>query len=255
MRVFDLAGTEIGRVNAPGIARPPAWDPSTKRALWVNTLGHVHALEINALSVAVALPGEMLALQPGERAHLVTAPDSAGSAELWLADDAGGSVRVWRAPIARVLHGGADWSWEVMFEHKDTGALRGMSVGFGSRDRKNIASQYLVLSTEKSTAALSRAVKGTASDAILQRAPIAPPILTSVGFLTQDTRGLWLRALPPWAFRDKNPERHLAPPVAEGRPAFYDRTFAIHGRQVFYAHGGRICEARLRPRAHEVSDG
>ena len=247
-------GERIGEVDAAGITRPPVWSTSTNRVVWVNRYGHVSVLDVDhpARGVVTSLPQQMLSLSPQERALLVAVDGSGpGDAELWVADDSDG-LRVWRAPLAKIVAGDVDWSWEPLLETRDVGSLRGFAVGPPSTSGTTLsraqASQLYVVATERSTAAFTRALKSNASDSVLAREPVTPPVLTPVGYLCQDRQGLWLRALAPWSFLDDNPERFLDPGVHESGPAFYDRTLAVVGRQVFFAHGGRIHAARLVPR-------
>ncbi len=244
------AGEVQQRLPAGDIARPPVYDDVRRLVVWVSRLGHIHVVDVDAPGAPqVFLPQEMLRLVPQERALLLIAHDAKGESELWLADDADG-LRVWRVPLTRVLSG-AEWSWEPLLEAKDIGALRALCVGAATRVAsvgKAMAGQLFLLATERSTAAYTRALKSNASDSVLARAPIAPPIMTPAGYLSQDRQGLWLRALPPWSFVDDNPERFLDPGPKETRPAFYDRTFAVVGRDVFFAQGGQLHKARLVPR-------
>jgi hypothetical protein len=230
--------------------------------VWVSQLGHVHAVKLDdalrGVPPVTSLPLDMLELQAGERPHLVLAPNNAGAAELWLADDKEGAVRVWRTALAKALDPNADWTWETLLEHEDVGHLRGIAVGIGSRARENLASQWFVVSSEKATAAYSRAAKNAGSEAVLPREPVAPPVLTSVGYLTQDRAGLWLRGFPPWSFHEGNPERKVLVPArpqsaSMTRAGFYDRTLAVLGRQVFFAHAGMVCGARLVSRRHAAT--
>lgn len=251
--VVNGEGVVEAEFDAGDIARPCVYDDGHGKVVWVNALGHVCSVDVGATAgaaVAVSLPQEMLRLVPQERALLLIARDARGERELWLADD-GNGLKVWRAPLARVL-ANADWSWEPLLEAGDIGALRALAVGAPSKSGasagKALSSQLFVLATERSTAAYTRALKSNASDNVLARAPIAPPVMTPAGVLSQDRQGLWLRALPPWSFVDDNPERFLDPGVKETRPAFYDRSFAVVGRDVFFAHAGHVVKARLIPK-------
>lgn len=255
------AGDVVARLAADGIARPPVYDDGHRVVLWVDGAGAVSVVDVDEPTRAARVhrPRDALRLAPQERALLLIAHDARGEAELWLADD-GAGLRVWRVPLARVLSSssassaaGSDWSWEPLLEAGDIGALRALSVGASSRSSsgaggKAMAGQLFLLATERSTAAYTRALKSNASDSVLARTPVAPPVMTPAGYLSQDRAGLWLRALPPWSFVDDNPERWLDPGVKETRPAFYDRTFAVVGRDVFFAHGGQVHKARLVPR-------
>ncbi|MDP2344863.1 MAG: hypothetical protein Q8O67_28215 [Deltaproteobacteria bacterium] len=245
------AGEIVGRVPAGSIARPPVYDDRNNVVVWVSSAGHIHVVDVAAPIDAprVFVPQELLILAPQERALLLVAHDAKGDAELWLADDNNG-LRVWRVSLGRVLSGAA-WSWEPLLDAADIGALRALCVGASTRIGsvgKALAGQLFLLATERSTAAFTRALKSNASDSVLARSPIAPPVMTPAGYLSQDRQGLWLRALPPWSFVDDNPERFLDPGTKETRPAFYDRTFAVVGRDVFFAHGGQVHKARLVPR-------
>ena len=247
------AGEILGRVPAGNIARPPVYDDGHQVVVWVSRAGHIHVTDIAKPidEPRVFVPQELLALGPQERALLLVAHDAKGETELWLADDRNG-LRVWRVALSRVLSGAA-WSWEPLLEAADIGALRALCVGAATRVAsvgKAMAGQLFLLATERSTAAYTRALKSNASDSVLARAPVAPPVMTPAGYLSQDRQGLWLRALPPWSFVDDNPERYLDPGCKETRPAFYDRTFAVVGRDVFFAHGGQVHKARLVPRRY-----
>ena len=248
-------GEPLATVDAAGIVRPPVWSTTTQRVVWVNRHGHVCSLDVAhpERGVVVSLPQQMLSLSAQERSLLVAVDGDGtgtGDAELWVADDSDG-LRVWRAPLSRIVAGDAEWSWEPLLETRDVGALRGLAVGpiaTSSTTSASRVNQLYIVATERSTAAFTRALKSNASDSVLARVPITPPVLTPVGYISQDRQGLWLRALSPWSFLDDNPERFLDPGVRETRPAFYDRTLAVVGRQIFFAHGGRIHCARLEPR-------
>jgi hypothetical protein len=256
IEVLHGAGAALGErralLDVDDVVRPPVWAAGSHRVVWVNKHGHIGSLDVDAAvpQVQWSLPQRMLSLAPRERSLLLVVDGGAGGDELWLADDSDG-LRVWRAPLGRIMAADDDWSWEPLLETRDVGALRGFALGPASSASSTTsarAAQLYVLATERATAAFTRALKSTASESVLARAPIAPPVLTPVGYLSQDRQGLWLRALPPWSFPDDNPERFLDPGVPEPRPAFYDRTFAVVGRQVFFAHAGRIHAARLVPR-------
>jgi hypothetical protein len=256
-------GEPLASVPAGDIARPPVWSARSRVVLWVSKLGHVSILDVDKPGQLprLSLPRQMLALPPVERPLLLVVDGGAHQdTELWLADDSDG-LSVWRAQLSQVLgsdseHG--EWAWEPLLHTRDVGSLRSLAVGPASRAgtawAHALASQLFVVSTERSTAAFARALKSNASDSVLARVPIAPPVLTPVGYLSQDRQGLWLRSLGPWSLVDDNPERFLDPGIAETRPAFYDRTFAVAGRQVFFAHAGRVQAAQLVPRrAHAAA--
>lgn len=261
VEVIAGAGQQLGErlavVPAPDIARPPVWSAQARVVVWVSRLGHVSILDVDrpAEPVRVSLPQHMLSLSPAERPLLLAVDGGANQdTELWLADDSDG-LRVWRAQLSKILgsHGEhGEWVWEPLLHTRDIGALRSLAVGpsprAGTAFAQALASQLFVVATERSTAAFPRALKSNASDSVLARAPIAPPVLTPVGYLCQDRQGMWLRALAPWSFVDDNPERFLDPGARETRPAFYDRSFAVVGRQVFFAHAGRVQAAQLVPR-------
>ncbi|HEY1101246.1 MAG TPA: hypothetical protein VGF99_20075 [Myxococcota bacterium] len=261
-------GARLGEVRAsvaaPGIVRAPVWSPTTRRVVWVDAGGGVCSVDVDRIVdgvdvvVTSSAPRQPLVLAAQERALLIAVDGSAdgrAADELWLADDTDG-LRVWRAPLSRIVDGDAAWAWEPLLESRDIGALRGFAVAPASStiaSSSSRANQLYVVATERSTAAFTRALKSNASDSVLAREPVAPPVLTPLGYLSQDRHGLWLRAVPPWSFLDDNPERFLDPGVRETRPAFYDRTFAVVGRQVFFAHAGRVFCARLVPRRARVT--
>ena len=244
-RVFTLEGDEQKAVDLEGAVRPLVYDEQSDNALTVNALGHVMFFSPTTQKVHTALPDEMLQLGTGEKAHLVLAQSHSVRSELWLLDDKDGHVRVWRTLLDDVLSQKV-FRWELLFEDSRLGQIRGFALGHGGRTRENIQGSYFVLSAEKTTAAYSRAVKSPASDAVLSKHTLTPPVITSLGYFVYDQSGLWFRGFSEWSFKDKNPERRVEPAHPEQRATFYDRTLAIYGRQVFFAAGGLLNAAELR---------
>jgi hypothetical protein len=254
-------GTLMTSIPAPSLARPPVWSAALGCVIWPRTDGVVDCLHIDSPSFrhTQTRPSTPLALGVAERPlFLVIDAAAHHGTELWLADDSQG-LKVWRATLSSSMADAAgepppttQLRWEPLVDTRSVGALRALAVPAppraGTAAASSSASQLIIVTTEHATAAYPRAMKSSASDSVLSRAPIAPSVLLPVGYLSQDRHGLWLRALPPWAILDENPERFLDPGHPETRPAFYDRTFAVVGRRVFFAHAGRVCGANLVPR-------
>ncbi len=244
LRFFTLGGTPCGRIDIPDLIRPPV-EISPGHLVAVTALGHVLIIDAATQQIVLhALPDEMLRLSPTERPHLAFS-DGPDGGELWLADDTAGVISVWRAPMARLRRG--SFQWEDRFESGGLGTLFGLSVGPISPERSHPASEHFVLSTERSVAAYSRAMRHPAAEAVLSHAPRGPAVLSALGFFAQDDEGLWLRGLGDWSFRDDNLERRLRPAIARPPPSLYDRTFSVFGRQVFFATGNVVSGARLNP--------
>ncbi len=257
--VFVGAGPKLGAliasIPAPAICRPPVWSASLGMVLWPRQNGAVDVLVVDGdaathRSIPTNTP---LDVRVAERPlFLVTDAVAHHGAELWLADD-GDGLRVWRAALTSSTADGDDsLRWEPLVETRRVGALRALSVPppprAGTASSQTAASQLIIVTTEHATAAYPRAMKSSASDSVLSRAPIAPSVSLPIGYVSQDRHGLWLRSLGPWATLDDNPERFLDPGHSETRPAFYDRSFAVVGRRVFFAHAGRVCGATLVPK-------
>lgn len=244
LRFFTLSGTPAGRLSLPDVVRPPV-EIGPGLLATVNALGHVVLIDVATRTIVHhRLPDAMLRLSPTERPHLVFADGPQGG-ELWLADETEGSVAVWRASLDRI-RGGA-FSWEDRFASRGLGTLFSLAVGPVSPQRSHPASEHFVLATERSVAAYSRAMRHPAAEAVLSQPPLGPAVMTALGFLVQDAEGMWLRGMGSWSFLDDNLERRVRPAGTKPAPSLFDRTFAVFGRQVFFANGNTICGARLVP--------
>lgn len=244
LRFFDVQGRERSRCPAPGIARPPIYDPRSGTVVWVDEQGFVYALpEAQCAGAGEPTPrcllsDDILALDRSARPTAVLAPDLAGETELWVADVQAdsGELSVYKTPLDRALaQGDLRWSRQRLGRRGDLVAL---AVGRGPGHRANAAAQVMAVATDQGVFSFPR----SASDAMEydaarghegadRRGTWDAPIITSAGVIARVPGSMHLlhRGLG-WSEQKGS---HLALPVRYAGV----QGLAIFGRRVLIGVG------------------
>lgn len=234
-------GTEGLDIPAPGLARVPIFT-ADGAVLWLDAAGGIARLPPGGTeSVVMHRPDAPLMLAAAERA-LFCVQDGVAGPELWLADQRGGDAKLWRASLAAVLRG-EPWAWAPVWSAERAGAVRGIAVApSGGQPGGDV----VVVATDLGASTTSRYVEGGVPSSVLTKRPIAPPVLTPVGYALQDANGLWLRGFSPWSFPDDNPERHVRT-ADRGEARLWDTSIALFGRHLYFAAGGALVCVEMVP--------
>jgi hypothetical protein len=247
LRVFDLAGDELERIEAPEIARPPVFDGVTGQVLWVDRNGFVSCWRPGQ-SVRTLLSEDVLELTPSLRSSFCVAPDAEGEPELWVGwvEAERGELVLARTRLrASMERDELRWTTRRLGQR---GELVGLAVGRGPRRSANAAANLVAVATDQGVFSFPRELadamehdSARGHESAERRGSWDAPLLCSAGVLARVPGSLQLLSHGlGWRPRSSSIQRLE---LRYTRP----QGLALYGRRVFLGAGMGLRAFLLQP--------